>query len=73
MKAILNGTQRPTPKFSTLIPILSLEGYMSADALFCPISSSSIAKLIRNAQRAVCYAAPGRSGVKSGKRTRSQH
>lgn len=32
---------------------------MSADALFCPISSSRIAELIRGAQRAVCYAAPG--------------
>lgn len=32
---------------------------MSADALFCSLSSSRIAELIRSAQRSVCYAGPG--------------
>jgi hypothetical protein len=32
---------------------------MSTDALFCSLSSQSIADLIRSAQQAVCYAAPG--------------
>jgi len=32
---------------------------MSTDALFCSLSSQSIAGLIRSARQAVCYAAPG--------------
>ncbi len=32
---------------------------MTADALFCSLSPLRIAELIRSAQRAVCYAAPG--------------
>lgn len=32
---------------------------MNTDALFCSLSPLRIAKLIRSAQRAVCYAAPG--------------
>jgi hypothetical protein len=32
---------------------------MTTEALFCSLSPLQIAKLIRSAQRAVCYAAPG--------------
>lgn len=32
---------------------------MSSDALFCSLSSQSVADLIRSARQAVCYAAPG--------------
>ncbi len=47
---------------------------MSAEALFCSLSSLRIAELIRSAQRAVCYAGPGiqpdvaQAMVETGKR-----
>ena len=32
---------------------------MNSDALFCSLSQSRIAELVRSARQAVCYAAPG--------------